>query len=149
MICTYSNRIPYTCHLHWHYTHNLRFCCYKVLLTWSWIGVKWLGIREHKMMIVLMSYVILCLGNSCLVILCKVFLVTRCGMWSPKLSTLVLGRISARGKLWTGSVISKGSIAEQGEFVGMQGPGMGIQLVLLTQGMIHLSKRRAYVAEAL
>ena len=38
---------------------------------------------------------------------------------------------------------------EQGEFVGMQGPGMGIQLVLLTQGMICLSKRRVYVAEAL
>ena len=38
---------------------------------------------------------------------------------------------------------------EQGEFVGMQGLGMGIQLVLLTQGMIYLSKRRVYVAEAL
>ena len=31
---------------------------------------------------------------------------------------------------------------EQGEFVGMQGLGRGIQLVLLTQGMICLSKRR-------
>ena len=104
----------YTYHLHWHYIHNLWFCSYKVLLTWSWIGVRWLVIWERGMMIMLTSYVILCLGNSWLVILHKVFLVTWCGMWSPKLSMLVLGRISVGGKLWADSIVSKGDIVVQG-----------------------------------